>query len=103
MPTDQQRQYHRDWYHKNAEKRLADKRRYQAAIRQELEAIKTERGCQECGERDFRCLDFHHRDPEEKMLQLGCSYRRVGREKIMAEVEKCSVLCANCHRKHHYC
>jgi hypothetical protein len=58
--------------------------------------------CSECGENDINCLDFHHINPEEKdftisfMLKSGYSIKR-----IQKEIEKCVVLCANCHRKHH--
>jgi hypothetical protein len=44
-------------------------------------------------------LDFHHRDPSQKLFQVCQS--AVGRrtEAILAEMAKCTVLCANCHRR----
>lgn len=43
------------------------------------------------------CMDFHHRDPATKQygvaLMLRCSL-----DKVRAEIAKCDVLCANCHR-----
>jgi hypothetical protein len=56
--------------------------------------------CQDCGESHPRVLEFHHRDPGEKdmdvthMLSGGYSIKR-----IQAELDTCDVLCANCHRK----
>jgi len=56
--------------------------------------------CIQCGGSDPRVLEFHHRDPSEKdmdvthMLSGGYSIKR-----IEAELAKCDVLCANCHRK----
>jgi hypothetical protein len=56
--------------------------------------------CQSCGEADPRVLEFHHREPSRKdmdithMLSGGYSLRR-----LQAEIAKCDVLCANCHRK----
>lgn len=58
-------------------------------------------GCIRCGESDLWCLDFHHRDPTEKEGNLG-QIRRFGIDRIKAEIAKCDVLCANCHRKHHH-
>lgn len=56
--------------------------------------------CIQCGERDIRALEFHHRDANEKDLAItrmvtgGWSVKR-----IEAEISKCDVLCASCHRK----
>jgi hypothetical protein len=47
-------------------------------------------------------LEFHHRNPAEKdediarAVQAGWAL-----ERLQAEVAKCVVLCANCHRKLH--
>jgi hypothetical protein len=59
--------------------------------------------CIKCGESNAACLDFHHRDPKEKDFQIGyavCTERK--RQRVLMEIAKCEVLCANCHRKHHY-
>lgn len=52
-----------------------------------------------CGESDIRCLDFDHIRGEKdrnisRMVRDGYSL-----ESIKREIEKCVVLCANCHRK----
>jgi len=59
--------------------------------------------CNKCGEDRFYVLDFHHRNPEEKEMNLG-DVRRLGwsKERILKEVAKCDVYCANCHRELHY-
>jgi len=66
-----------------------------------LQDYKTQRGCEVCGEVHPAVLDFHHRDPSQKEFSLA---NMVGRtwESMLAEVDKCSVLCANCHRKLHW-
>ncbi len=63
-----------------------------------LDARKT--GCRICGETDAACLDFHHRNPDEKEGHIG-EFRRFGTERLLKEIAKCDVLCANCHRKFH--
>jgi hypothetical protein len=55
-------------------------------------------GCADCGYREYACaLDFDHRDPEAKLWTVGerLSYKW---ERVKAEVRKCDVVCANCHR-----
>ena len=59
-------------------------------------------GCVKCGENDPACLDFHHRDGKRNKLGNIGEIRRFSNERILAEIAKCDVLCANCHRKHHH-
>jgi hypothetical protein len=68
------------------------------SVRDVLSSIKVERGCKVCGyNKSPEALDFHHRDPKTKRFhisqKLGCNLDRV-----LGEVEKCDVICANCHR-----
>jgi hypothetical protein len=42
-------------------------------------------------------LEFHHVDPSQKDFILAKCYSR-SKERILCEIEKCVVLCANCHR-----
>jgi ferredoxin len=58
--------------------------------------------CIMCGYcRDIKALDFHHKDKTTK--EFGLSDRGMTRswEKIKLEVEKCVLVCANCHREIH--
>ena len=62
---------------------------------------KAQRGCAKCGERRFYLLEFHHKNPDEK--EFGISKKiRSKFEDLLPEIEKCDVLCANCHREFHY-
>lgn len=45
-------------------------------------------------------FDFHHRDPSTKNGWTGI--RKHGWKKIQAEIEKCDLVCANCHRHIEY-
>lgn len=58
--------------------------------------------CLDCGEADFRCLDFDHVNGDKK-YSLGnmknCGYSL---ETIQKEMDKCVIRCSNCHRKKHY-
>ena len=59
--------------------------------------------CVKCGESRWYVLDFHHRDPNEKELSVAeMLMRGFGIERMMKEIDKCDVVCANCHREIHY-
>lgn len=58
--------------------------------------------CADCGESEPCCLDHHHTDPAAKLFRIGIAAYRKRPEEIQAELDKCIVLCANCHRKRHY-
>lgn len=54
--------------------------------------------CTDCGETDIRVLDFDHVRGKKsgeisRMMNIGCSWST-----IKAEIAKCEVRCANCHR-----
>lgn len=59
--------------------------------------------CKKCGENHPAVLDFHHRDPNTKKNTIsnlkwsGCSL-----EQLKLEINKCDILCSNCHRILHY-
>lgn len=56
--------------------------------------------CAECGEEDFRCLEFHHERDDKELGGVGYGVsNRWSIEKLQAEMDKCIVLCANCHKK----
>jgi hypothetical protein len=57
--------------------------------------------CAQCPEDHPACLEFHHEG--EKDFSIGRAvYDGVSVERIFEEIAKCTVLCANCHRKVHY-
>ena len=59
--------------------------------------------CEVCGyDKCSEALDFHHKDLNEKEFNIGQALNLRGREKILEEIKKCKILCANCHRELHY-
>jgi hypothetical protein len=54
--------------------------------------------CISCGEADPRVLEFHHRHGKDRSVSelVAAGYSLAT---IQAEIDKCDVLCANCHRK----
>lgn len=60
--------------------------------------------CKVCKyDKNLSALDFHHRSPDGKNSQLDMRVLSNRSMKfILEEVKKCDLLCANCHREHHY-
>ena len=57
--------------------------------------------CILCGyDKCERALVFHHRDPTTKKFQI-CSGHSRSWDSVKAELEKCDLLCANCHAEQH--
>ncbi len=58
--------------------------------------------CERCGyNKDCpTAYDFHHKNPKEKEFGLGKSNLSLEAQK--KEVDKCVLLCSNCHREVHY-
>jgi len=68
------------------------------AKRVEIAEWKRARGCTVCGETEPWVLDMHHIDPEEKEAN---SAQSATLKTFLKEVNKCVLLCSNCHRKVH--
>lgn len=55
--------------------------------------------CMDCGvQYPFYIMDFDHRPGEVKCFGLGDAESR-STAKILAEIDKCDLVCANCHRE----
>jgi hypothetical protein len=59
--------------------------------------------CNKCGyDKCPAALDFHHLDPAEKDFTISQVSRTSWNDKLKAELDKCVLLCANCHRETHW-
>ena len=61
--------------------------------------------CIKCGYKEnVVALDFHHRNPDEKIDTISSGVRTQGwsKETLIKEIKKCDLLCANCHRVEHH-
>jgi hypothetical protein len=56
--------------------------------------------CADCGGAfPLACMEFDHRDPTTKAGLVPQLTGRVGIAKLLEEIAKCDIVCANCHRK----
>ena len=58
-----------------------------------------EHPCIDCGEKDIIVLEFDHRHGMEKVGDVAKMVFSYSWERILLEIEKCDVRCANCHRR----
>lgn len=90
-------------YNKNKKTTLDRNKRNKKKSRVWYNEFKSNLKCNRCPENHPACLEFHHVDPTKKeftiSILIGTTYSI---KKIIKEIEKCEILCANCHRKHHY-
>lgn len=98
-----QRQYTASHYKRNSSdyKKRALARNYQQLL--ELQAIVfrlKEAPCMDCGRTYHPVqMDFDHRDVREKMYNVSHIHLSGrGVQTLLAEVKKCDVVCASCHR-----
>lgn len=58
-------------------------------------------GCSRCNEKRIYLLDFHHLDSSQKDFQISNGSSK-GWNNILKEIQKCILLCKNCHCEFHY-
>ena len=86
----------------------ANKARYIAQVAESKRRLRLERTkwlleyfeahpCRDCSESDAVVLDFDHQGDKAFEIGEALTYRRW--ETILAEIAKCDVVCANCHRR----
>ena len=58
--------------------------------------------CVKCGyDKCIRALEFHHIDPNQKDFHLS-AYKVLSWDKIKIELDKCILVCSNCHKEIHF-
>jgi len=83
-------------------KKCWNQRTYKTGI-DKINKLKSELGgcCARCGyDKYLGALEFHHLDPTVKEFALGHK-RGLSEEALRKEINKCILLCANCHREEH--
>ena len=74
---------------------------YYAKQRALVDEYKLRHGCIDCGFNTYpEALHFDHKDPMMKNFSIGRSIRKHW-DKLLKEIEKCDVRCANCHAVKH--
>ena len=94
---------------KQETRRYADRRQYlikavhkrRKKVRQMAVEYKGGR-CERCGySKCIEALEFHHANPSGKDFSISDNGYTRGWSKVREELDKCILLCANCHREIH--
>lgn len=83
-------------YYRDKARRINDKLR--KSNQREMLAYLKEHPCVDCGEDDARCLTFDHVRGK-KISAVSVILRQCKWERVLDEINKCEVRCANCHMK----
>jgi len=98
-----QKNYQNEYYKRPGRKEsiIAKNKERRKNLRLKLRQIKIKSGCIKCGYNICsEALEFHHRNPEEKIFNIGTGcLASFAWWKIEEEMGKCDILCANCHRQ----
>lgn len=87
------------YYEKHKEKLYQQKK--ERLKNKKIELVKILGGkCSNCGyEKCMAALEFHHKGNKEDAVAR--MIRNISKQKALKEIEKCILLCANCHRELH--
>lgn len=108
------REYGRQYFQKNKEKFQERKRNYRKQRRELIQSFK-DKPCMDCEiQYPYYVMEFDHRKPEDKeflISQAVWGYKSqsgkrrkikssdaVGEDRLLKEIDKCDVVCSNCHR-----
>ena len=98
--------YRNDWYDRNKDTEREKAKVRQLQRRKEFKEwfneYKSTLKCVKCGFSHPAALDFHHTDPSIKEDDVAKLKTMTNKKRLLDEISKCIVLCANCHRIHHY-
>ena len=95
------REYCKEHYRRNKAYYLKKSKRHRAQVAKIVNKIKADAGCSICKkEFDPVVLDFDHRPGTTKITNVSTLLvEGRGLKAVMAEIKKCDVICANCHRR----
>lgn len=95
----------RQLYYKNnreIEKLRVNKSRRERVKKNRLIIRNLKNACEICGEDRWYCLDFHHKNKKNKEYNINEMLYNFSINRILKEIKKCQVVCANCHREIHH-
>lgn len=84
VPTEDKNRSYSEWQRQRRSDKLRELKRWP---------------CMDCGwVYPKEVMEFDHREPETKESEIGRMVFRASDSRLHAEIEKCDLVCANCHR-----
>jgi hypothetical protein len=103
---DDPRQFKREWNHRNRKSRY--ELRIRSFRRKKIKLVEMFGG--KCNKptcqlvyngKNAPVFHFHHRDPKQKLFNIGNQLTNKSWKRIVTEAKKCDMICANCHEMEH--
>jgi hypothetical protein len=91
--TSSQKRYRekREWY--------IERNRERKRLFREYYMENKDKPCTDCGvQYDPICMEYDHRDPSTKLFNVSQPQNVSSMKKLVEEIDKCDVVCANCHK-----
>ena len=99
------RESHKRYYFKNKQLYKDKNSKRKAELISFVISLK-QKPCMDCGVKyPHYVMDFDHRDRNTKLDSINrmINFHSYSKEKILVEIDKCDLVCANCHRQRTYC
>lgn len=96
------KEYGREHYKNNKQYYYERNKKARIELRKWYIEYKSHLQCEICGENHPACIDFHHKESSFKTDNISQAFPNWSKKRILEEIKKCRILCANCHRKLHY-
>ena len=94
-----QKIYARSHYLRNKDEVIKKVAKHKFKVREKFVEYLTGKSCITCGNNDIRVLEFDHREPSSKLSTISSLVAMSSSwSKILNEIGKCDILCANCHK-----
>lgn len=98
------KQHKREWNHRNRSARQKIKAEYHR--KRKIKALEYKGNkCNNCNlkynKKNAALFHFHHKNPKTKLFAVGNNMVNKAWKTILLELDKCIILCANCHELHH--
>ena len=98
MHDQKRRESRKRWYLRNKAQQVALVRANEQRYAARVDALKL-KPCLDCGGKfPPVCMDFDHRPGQVKLGNVSSIRTRWSMERVLAEIAKCDLVCANCHR-----
>ena len=93
----------KEYYQTNKDKFREHNKNNRKKQREFVQDLKKGKCCSRCGWNEHPCaLDFHHIDASTKYKDIAMMTQTHSIKKLQEEIDKCILVCANCHRILHH-